>query len=179
MYLDKEAIMNSLTKEDIIKLVVSLGSPHPKIDSSGNLIFQTICHGGDSYKLYYYHEPHGDYPGKVFHCYSGCGDTFSPIELIIRAHRTKNKTITFYQALNYLANTTGHKVSMTNKPLSPSYLIDDWSFIKKFDRTRSTAIPVLKEVNENILQMFDYTPHEMFLEDHISMETLSEFEISY
>ena len=62
-YLDKDAILNSLSKEDITKIVMSLGSAEPKTDSSGNLIFQTICHNdinpNNSYKLYYYHEPNG------------------------------------------------------------------------------------------------------------------------
>ena len=34
MYLDKDAILNSLTKADIIKIVMSLGSSYPKTDSS-------------------------------------------------------------------------------------------------------------------------------------------------
>ena len=42
MYLDKDAILNSLTKEDVIKVVTSLGSDYPKTDNNGNLIFQSI-----------------------------------------------------------------------------------------------------------------------------------------
>ena len=45
MYLDKDAILNSLTKEDIIKIVMNLGSAYPKSDSNGDLIFQSVCHG--------------------------------------------------------------------------------------------------------------------------------------
>lgn len=180
MYLDKDAILKSLTKEDITKLVISLGSLPPKLDSSSNLIFQTVCHGGDSYKLYYYHESNGVYPEKIFHCYSGCGDTFGPIELIIRANRVKNKTITFYQALRYLAEITGHTIVATSEStVSQSSLISDWDFIRKFNKKKDGAPQTFKAVNENILEMFDYTPHEMFLDDHISRETLSEFEISY
>ena len=44
MYLDKDIILNSLTPDDIKKIVMSLGSDEPKTDNSGNLIFQTICH---------------------------------------------------------------------------------------------------------------------------------------
>ena len=57
MYLDKDAILNSLTKDDVIQIVTSLGSSYPKTDSNGDLIFQSVCHGSDSWKLYYYHEP--------------------------------------------------------------------------------------------------------------------------
>lgn len=44
MYLDKDAILNSLTKEDIIKIVTYFGSSYPKTDSNGDLIFQSVCH---------------------------------------------------------------------------------------------------------------------------------------
>ena len=52
-YLDKDAILNSLTKEDIIKICTEMGSPTYKEDKDGNLYFNTCCcHGGDSpYKL--------------------------------------------------------------------------------------------------------------------------------
>ena len=51
MYLDKDAILNSLTKDDVIQIVTSLGSSYPKTDSNGDLIFQSVCHGSDSWKL--------------------------------------------------------------------------------------------------------------------------------
>lgn len=85
MYLDKDAILNSLTKEDIIKICALLGSPNYKEDSNGNLFFSTaICHGGDSpHKLAYYldgsntnaagqHRPH-------FYCYT-CQDSYDVVE---------------------------------------------------------------------------------------------------
>ena len=64
-YLDKDAILNSLTKEDIIKICTEMGSPEYKEDSQGNLLFSTaICHGGDSpHKLVYYTN------NKLFHCF--------------------------------------------------------------------------------------------------------------
>ena len=84
-YYDKNAILKALTKEQVIKIVTDLGSKGYRTDSSGNLIFQTICHGGDSYKLYYYHEPTDQYSGRTFHCYTSCSESFSIFELVIRA----------------------------------------------------------------------------------------------
>lgn len=179
MYLDKNKIIASLTKDDVKKLVMSLGSEEPKTGRNGELIFQSVCHGSDSWKLYYYHEATEKYPANNFHCYSRCGDSFSCIELIIRANRIKGKTVTFYQALNYLAKITGHEIHVTNTIQEEEHLIDDWGFINKFKRKNKKDTPNLKEINEHILEMFDYTPHEMFLSDHISSEVLSEFEISY
>ena len=66
MYLNKDAILNSLTKDDVTKIVINLGSAPPKLDSNGDLIFQSVCHGSQSWKLYYYHEPNEEkgYKGK-------------------------------------------------------------------------------------------------------------------
>lgn len=87
-YFDIKAIQEALTKEDVIKIVADLGSPDHKVGGSGELIFRSICHGSDSWKLYYYHEPNGDYPGRIFHCYSRCGGaSFSVFELVIRVRR--------------------------------------------------------------------------------------------
>ena len=42
MYLNKDKILNSLTKDEIIKIVTGLGSDMPKTNNNGDLIFQTI-----------------------------------------------------------------------------------------------------------------------------------------
>lgn len=180
MYLDKNKIIRSLTKEDITKLVISLGSGPPKHGRHGELIFQTVCHNaeGGSYKLYYYHEAQGQYPERMFHCYTNCSESFSVIELIIRANRAKHKNITFYQALNYLARVTGHTITMDQEE-KPDHLIDDWKFINKFSKQKNKTSYEFTPISENFLTMFYYAPHEEFLKDHISAETLSEFEIGY
>ena len=148
MYLDKNKIMDSLTKEDVIKVVMALGSEAPRHGQQGELVFQTVCHNAENghYKLYYYHEPTDKYPGKMFHCYTNCGDSFNIIELIIRAHRAKNRKITFFKALNYLAELTGH-VYQGEMQAEKGHLIDDWGFINKFQKTPEYNIPVLKEIS--------------------------------
>lgn len=109
-YYDKNAILKALTKEQVIKIVTDLGSKGYRTDSSGNLIFQTICHGGDSYKLYYYHEPTDQYSGRTFHCYTSCSESFSIFELVIRAKRVQGITYTWYQAVSYIAKITNEGV---------------------------------------------------------------------
>ena len=70
-YLDKDLIKKTLTLSDIENILIDLGSGPSKDDGNGNLIYQTVCHGGDSYKLYYY--PNED--GGLFHCYTHCGES--------------------------------------------------------------------------------------------------------
>lgn len=179
-YINKKALLSSLSDKDIIKVCCDLGGTDYKKDTQGNLCFSTaLCHGGDSpYKLIYYpnHEDKTRSYG-LFHCYT-CSDSYDLVELVIRANRVKHKTVTYFQALNYIAQITGHNASDFEEPLN-KYLIDDWEFINKFRRHNKKDVPVLRGVNEHILEMFDYTPHEDFLNDHISSEVLSQFEISY
>lgn len=181
-YLDKNKIIESLTKEDVIKVCLSLGSENYKEDK-GALKFQTICHNaiGGSYKLYYYHEAHGKYPAKIFHCYTDCADSFSIFELVIRAKRAKGVTITFFQAVAYVAQITNHIEYMNPDVIKKDKnKINDWGFINQYKALKNKSeIPVLPEISENILQIFTYIPHEEFLKDNISREAMSTFEISY
>ena len=64
-----EQIKNNLTIEQINDLLASLGGD-PIL--KGNIIIsRTICHNGESHKLYYYDNT------KLFRCYTECSDTNS------------------------------------------------------------------------------------------------------
>lgn len=186
MYLDKDLILNSLTKDDIKLIVTSLGSSTPKIDDQGNMIFQTICHNppdpSNSYKLYYYHEANGDYSGRIFHCYSGCNESFGIVELVIRANRMQGHTITWYKALKYIGQLTGKLHTVNPEEITTKReQIDDFEWINRLKaaKKKKKAVPTLHEINENILEIFTYLPHEEWLNDNISREAMSRFEIGY
>lgn len=182
MYLNKDKILNSLTKDEIIKIVTGLGSDMPKTNNNGDLIFQTICHGSNSWKLYYYHEPTENYKGKTFHCYSGCSDSFNIIELVIRVNRVNGKTITWFKALKYIAQITNRFITVDSQDNQTNKsIISDFDWINKFKNLKKAkkSIPNLSEINENILEIFYYAPHEEWLSDNISREALSQYEIGY
>ena len=182
MYLNKDKILNSLTKDEIIKIVTGLGSDMPKTNNNGDLIFQTICHGSNSWKLYYYHEPTETYKGRTFHCYSGCSDSFNIIELVIRVNRVKGKTITWFKALKYIAQITNRFITVDSQDNQTNEsIINDFDWINKFKNLKKTkkSIPNLSEINENILEIFYYAPHKEWLSDNISREALSQYEIGY
>ena len=185
-YLDKDAILNSLSKEDITKIVMSLGSAEPKTDSGGNLLFQTICHNqpdpNNSYKLYYYHDSNGEHKGRVFHCYSGCNDSFGIIELVIRANRMQGKTLTWYKALRLIAQITGKIITSSTEEIEQkSHRIDDFTWINRLKniKKKQKAVPTLTEINENVLEIFTYYPWQPWTEEFITPEAMSRFEIGY
>lgn len=180
MYLNKDTILSSLTNEDVIKICMTLGSPYPQKDNAGNLIFQSICHGSTSHKLYYYCTDN-DYKKHLFHCFSRCSDSFNIVELVIRAHRVKGKILTWYKALYYIAAIT-EKIYLENDcTVTSENVISDFNWISKLQNIKrnSKNVPVLTEINENILEIFYYAPHQEWLNDNISREALSRFEIGY
>lgn len=183
MYLDKDAILDSLTPADITKIVMSLGSAEPRKDSKNDLIFQTVCHGGQSYKLYYYHEPRDEeHKGRTFHCYSGCHENFGVIELVIRAKRVQGSTYTWYKALKYVAQITGKIFTSSAEEVEQkSHRIDDFTWINRLKsiKKRQKAAPTLSEINENILDIFCYLPWKPWTEEFITAEAMSRFEVSY
>lgn len=188
MYIDKNKVLNSLTKENIINICKQLGYPDYKEDNNGNLCFNTaLCHGGDSpYKLVYYHNPEYNKSNNLchhglFHCYT-CGDTYSIIELVIRSNRNKNKTLTYYKALYWIAKTTGNLYEATEENIQENDKINDFEWINRLKNTIKKvkkSIPNLTEISESILEMFYYAPHQDWLNDNISREALSRYEIGY
>ena len=183
-YLDKNYILNSLTIEDNIKICNLLGSPQYKLDNNGNPCFSTcICHGGDSpYKLIYYPESNGQFEHRnhgAYHCFT-CGDTFDVVELVIRAMRQQGKTYTWYKALRWIAQVTG-KLNIADGTIPQTTHIEDFTWIDRIKNAtkKKYAVPLLSEINENILEIFYYAPHEEWLKDHITCEALGRFGIGY
>lgn len=179
MYFDSQTIENKLSSEDIIKICDDLGNGMYEQDSTGTLIFCTqLCHeDGDSMKLYAY-ENKEEKRRWTFHCYT-CGDTYDIYELVIRARRNQGITLTFSQAIKYVASITNNVFYKTNNTVS-QYKIDDWDWIKRLKSSQNKkSIPQLSEISEHILEIFCPYPHEIWLEEGISKESMEKYQISY
>lgn len=173
-YLDKHLIKESLTIENVKKILVSLGSDEPQYDDRKNiLIAQTVCHQGEKYKLYYYPD------SKLFHCYTDCGDSFDIYELIIRNRRSKGVSMTFAQALRYVANEVNLILyEKKDQGADLEYQIDDWSWLTRFSKEKKHEY-TNQIYSETILDMFCYYPHKAWLDDNIGKEAMEKFEIGY
>lgn len=94
MNFNKDEIKNNLSIEQIESLIAELGGePRRQGDI---LICKTICHGGESHKLYYYNNT------KLFRCYTECNDTFDIFELLIKINNKESWTL--YNAVIYIIN---------------------------------------------------------------------------
>ena len=86
--MNAQELINIITPSDILTLMNDLGADLVK-ETDKYFIFTSICHGGNSSKLYYYFT-------KRFYCYSNCG-AMSVYDLIMKV-----KDCDFKNAFDYL-----------------------------------------------------------------------------
>lgn len=91
MSYNKEEVKQELTLDDICSLLDSLDAEPEMFDSY--IVAKTICHDGDSHKLYYYDNT------QLFRCYTGDCGAFDIFELI-----QKKKDIDLNTAIYYVVN---------------------------------------------------------------------------
>ena len=123
-----ENLKNSLTIEQIKDLVFALGGD--PIEKGELLMCRTICHGGESHKLYYYDNT------KLFRCYTECSDIFDIYDLIIKNQQVQGKEMTLYQAVQFVANFFGITFSannFTNDNDEPS----DWQILNNYAKSQA------------------------------------------
>ncbi len=174
MKLDKDKIKESLTEDEVIKILTELGSSHPLKDNQGNLIFSTICHGGSNHKLYYFPSSYN------FYCFTECNENRDIYQLVIDAKATQGYNFTFPQAIRYVAEITGRRI-VTEKPKGfglESSKIDDWEWINKITKRKPEMTEKLPMFNESILDVF--MPYQNnWWDEGITIETANKYEVGY
>ena len=169
MHLDKDRIKDNLSNEDIHKILKDLGSKDP---IQGNQ-YQTLCHGRNKHKLYYYDE------SKMFHCYTGCGENFDVYELVIRAKKQQGYTYSFPQAVHYVATLTGKTFGFSRAIENmQDDLINDWDILERYNKPTKKNLE-LPEYDSTVMDVFLKLPHEEWLNEDISYETQQRFNIGY
>jgi hypothetical protein len=163
LQLDKDKIKDSLTEEEIHKILKDLGSKDPILGNQ----YTTVCHGGHKHKLYYYHD------SKSFHCYTDCSENMDIFEVVVRA-----KGISFPQSVQYVAALTGKTFGFTSIINNSIELVDDWDIINRYKKKEKIST-VLPEYDSKVMDVFLPYPHESWINDGISVKTMNEFEIGY
>lgn len=173
--LNKDLIKNSLSVDNVKDILMDLGAPEPRYNKNDNsLICKTICHGGSKNKLYYYID------SRLFVCYSGCSDSFDIYELVLRVKRVNGVKLTFPQVVRYIAKMSGlFLYNNSDFQDEEESLIDDWSWLNKFNQEEENEDKKNKIYNENILEMFCYKPHISWIKDGISSQAMRKFEIGF
>jgi hypothetical protein len=164
-----EDIKNSLSLEQIEDLLAELGGEPQR---HGNIIInKTICHSGDSHKLYYYGNTH------LFRCFTQCGDAFDIFELV---QKVTNRALP--QAINYIVNYFNLSIKKENF-FKDEDLLEDWKILNKYKQNISTEkeekIVELKVYNKNILKYLPRPRIPMWEQEGITREIMNRNNICY
>lgn len=170
MVKDSLELKRDFSPDEVIHILSLLGSDY-KNGNDGVLIFLTICHGGDSYKLYYYPDSHH------FHCYTHCEDPdFDLYELVCRVKQCnfRESMAWIYQQLDLQFQ--DKKIGFTSKKKK----VDDWQLLEKYEKKIAKPLDFEhKSYSTSILEGFtDYLP-PAWEKERISMSALNRFQVKY
>ena len=146
-----EEIKNSLSLEQVEELLQDLGGEPQR---HGNIIIsKTICHCGETHKLYYYDNT------KLFRCFTECYEAFDIFALIMKVRECAGAGIALPQALNYVINFFNLTQFAQDFPTNNNEL-QDWQILKKYNKNTSQEynkqIIELKFYDKNILKFLPF-----------------------
>lgn len=179
---DLNKLLNDLSSEDIINIVLSLGADRYQ-EQSDAIIFPTICHNeaaeDASMKLYYYKE------NKRFHCYTDCSATFNIFGLIEKVwilrggnlvpnkeEKKKPGDFCFFDTVRYVINGSNAIVDF-NENQKERYVSEKQKYIRK---KREIELPIF---SDTILDIFDKIYPIEWLNEGITKEAMDAFKIKY
>lgn len=168
MTYSKETVREFIELEDVYTLLDYLDA-EPELYSD-HIVARTICHGGDSHKLYYYENT------GLFKCFTGECGTFDIFELIVRVnHIDLNEAINFIVFFFNLDN----KVEATDLSFD-----EDWTYLRKVQKLLSLKPEehnklLLPEYDADILKHFPQPIIKNWVEEGISKEVCDYMGIRY
>lgn len=167
---NKNEIKENIEDEQMFDFLAELGA-EPQWQK-GNIINKTICHCGESHKLYYYSN------SKLFKCYTDCGgDAFDIFELVRKVKgRGQEDTYQLPQAIHYVAQYFGYAPKFDN-PFDTNDLEEDWKIFNKYDRIKEIKkdeqIVELKEYDGSFLKNFPKPKIKPWLDEGITQEVMN------
>lgn len=161
-------ILQKITNEDIIDILIDLGSRPPKM--TGNCyIFTTVCHhhngGGTKYKLYYYINT------KSFHCFSECGHMSNIFNVVMHS-----KQCDFKEAYRYVCSFLNIETNILKYGFEEDKV--DNSFIDLFKIEKEKAENIIIR-DKSVLNRFRELYHHSWIDDHIDTKVMKLFDIRF
>ena len=165
---DAQEVKEALSIDDIYSILDSLGGEPEMIDDE-YIIARTICHGGDSRKLYYYAN------NSMFNCYTSCG-SFDIFELIMKIHH-----LDFNTAINYVVDffNLGWKLDTVEVPDNTK----DWDTLKRYEKIADIQIAdeqiILPEISKELLKYYPQPNIADWEQEGISKAMMDFYDIKY
>lgn len=161
--MDAKQIIEILSDNDIWQILTDLNAS--PIDNGDNFECQTVCHHGNSSKLYYYKE------SKLFYCYTHCG-SMNIFNFIMNAKKYEFKDAILYISKKFNIGTTQHFEGFSSaKVENPGELLNN--------KLKEPEEIVYNKLDKSILNDFYDFYHKLWIDDHITTTSMRKFNIKY
>lgn len=174
--MDINDIKNNLSIDEVENLLSYLGAD-PHRQNENIIIARTICHCGNSHKLFYYNNT------KLFRCYTECSDTFDIGQLIIKVREGEGKEISLPQAVIFLKNFFNLIDSKSKDFFGDDDELKDWKVIDRYientENSDSKQVVELKFYDDRIL---NYLPKPRIInweQEGMTKESIEKHNICY
>lgn len=163
-----------LSPNNIIEIMSALGSPLRKRNNDGSLQFTTICHGGDSDKLYYYPL------AQQFFCFTHCVENFDIFDLIQKVRKCN-----LAQAVAYVKNNSTVKCDFeidVSEQDDTVVIEDDAQYLDRllnFGMCEVTENTNIITIPDSVLTYFTPMYYQGWIDEGISVETMKKYEIGF
>ena len=158
-----ESIKNQINEDNVIILMDSLGADF-NYQSQDQIRFKSICHGSNSYKLYYF------IGTKSFYCFreSRAFDTISLVQHV--------KHLDFNQAISYICST----LHLTVADVEQNAQLDDWQSMKRWlPNADIEQDEPIKPYDPAVLSLFDHLYPQDWLDYGITKDILDKFGVGW
>lgn len=178
---DKDEIKQNLTIEQVEEVLAEFGGEPQR--QREIIVSKTICHCGQSHKLYYYDNTH------LFRCYTGCEEpTFDIFELtrkVLSREQPKAREDSEWnlpEAIDFIARKFGfspNEVDFDDQQQNR----DDFKLFERYDRIKDINVNTqeveLKEYEDAFLKNLPHPKIQPWLDEGISQEVMDDAEICY
>ena len=146
MSYDKELVKENLDLEDMYSILEFLEA-EPQMYSN-YIVAKTICHEGDTHKLYWYENT------QLFKCYSGSCGTFDIFELVQKHQGIDDLNKAIYFVVNFF-NLQG-KIEESDEDFSS----EDWKIFSRYSKAEDVSLidPTHVVLPEFDLSLFKHYP---------------------
>ena len=168
--MDKTELLNLITDEDIVNILTEEFGAIKGSENSEQIIFSSICHGSNSFKLYWYKT------SKTFHCYV-CSESWSLFDFI-----GMMLCLSFSESYKWLCNYKG--VKNTRQQFRGFKSRDsenkDLEFLKLHSYKPTQNEIILPTYDDRVLRNFDKAIEVSWYEENINKDdVLDKFNILY
>ena len=121
---DKDTVKERIEIEDVYNLLEFFGA-EPQMFSD-YITARTICHGGDSHRLYFYSNT------RLFKCYTGSCGTFDIFELVQKVEGIEDLNQAIFFVVNFF------NLQSEIDDLDYEDTTEDWKIFKKYNKINET-----------------------------------------